>query len=184
MSRSYDLRSNTPKTAEIENPRYEQVSPEDKSIASPHEVASPVETVGSMAAFVADSPDLQLGCSPDPPMRESDQASENSELISSEPEEIISDLHAVSSHISFDHEVECNDAQHIQDSGLTVNKSDLSKVDNNVIYTADSFTDAYWEKMEMALSLGIRQGLQSSAKTVCNDPDLSNEQSLTKEPNG
>ena len=100
-SRLYDLRSKMSQQAEVEKPRCEQVSPEEKLFATHHEVTSPIETVGSGSIdYTAESPDLQLGCSPElPPMREPDHASaEKSDLRRCQSDEIVSsDLVTVSS---------------------------------------------------------------------------------------
>ena len=92
----YDLRSTIYDPTDIETPRYEPVPPMDFSVISP-KVTSPVEKV--VSTDVTDSPELhaQLLCSPEtPPMREFDQALDDSVAVMiSEPEEMISGLKTI-----------------------------------------------------------------------------------------
>ena len=182
LSRNYGLRSKMSMPAEIEKPRLEEVSPEENLSASPHEVTSPAETVVSPDPFEANSPAFQLGCSPDlPQMREPanqapDQACEESaSIMSSEAEEaaeIISDLDPDTPPVEASQNDMLLDPEAHQkcSNDVTVVREPESI---SATYSADSFSDDFWEKARLAMRAGLRGA-----------EERSNKHSSTKEPDG
>ena len=177
--RSYELRSHSSKSESVENPRSEGETPEKQSMTSISEVTSPVERFGSVDVCMA-SPYLagvQDEVTPEPPMRENDQASEKCDsIVTSEAEEISKDLLAVDPLGPLDQLDSSNTDSNIQAPHDTnVSDSHSTPVHDHAkgqLSVHDFMSDAYFEKFERCVQQALR-----------NRSPIRNEQSSAPDPN-